>query len=83
MELTRADPEFMRIETRLLGPPPDEPAIVVPAGYWQTARSTGEFTLCGCTVGPGFDFADFALLADDDAARSRLARCAPQWLARV
>ena len=83
MELTRADPDFMRIETGRLGPPPDEPAIVVPAGYWQTASSTGEFTLCGCTVGPSFDFADFSLLADDDAARSRLAHCAPEWLACV
>ena len=38
---------------------------VVPAGHWQAARTTGDHTLVGCTVGPGFDFADFALLADE------------------
>lgn len=82
LELTRADPEFMDIETSRLGPP-GLPAIVVPAGHWQTARSTGAFTLCGCTVGPGFDFADFALLAEDPAARATLAARAPGWLDRI
>jgi predicted cupin superfamily sugar epimerase len=39
------------------------PQHVVPAGDWQAARSTGAYTLVGCCVGPGFDFADFSLLA--------------------
>ncbi len=47
------------------------PAIVVPAGVWQAARTTGAYTLVGCTVGPGFEFADFALLADAPDAASR------------
>ena len=35
------------------------PQHVVPAGVWQAARPRGErFTLAGCTVAPGFDFAD-------------------------
>lgn len=37
------------------------PQLVVPAGYWQAAASTGAFTLVGCTVAPGFDFAGFEL----------------------
>jgi predicted cupin superfamily sugar epimerase len=37
------------------------PQILVPAGVWQAARSTGEWTLCGCTVGPAFEFAGFEL----------------------
>ncbi|MHC4181199.1 MAG: cupin domain-containing protein, partial [Planctomycetota bacterium] len=41
-----------------------EPVAAVPAGCWQAARTTGSYTLAGCTVGPGFDFADFALLRD-------------------
>lgn len=46
------------------------PVQVVPAGCWQAARSTGAYTLVGCTVGPGFDFDDFSLLEDDsDEAR--------------
>lgn len=37
---------------------------VIPAGWWQAARPTGEYALVGCSVGPGFDFADFAMLRD-------------------
>lgn len=40
---------------------------VIPAGHAQMARTLGAFTLVGCTVGPGFDFADFELLAGDAA----------------
>ncbi|UCI08812.1 cupin domain-containing protein [Mesorhizobium sp. B1-1-8] len=39
----------------------ERPQIVVPAGWWQSARSLGEWTLVGCTVAPGFDFAAFEL----------------------
>ena len=44
---------------------------VVPAGAWQAARPLGELSLVACDVGPGFEFADFALLADlpDESAR--------------
>jgi predicted cupin superfamily sugar epimerase len=38
-----------------------EPQRVVPAGLWQTARSLGDWTLVGCTVAPGFEFAGFEL----------------------
>ena len=37
------------------------PQVVVPAGVWQAAEPEGEAVLCGCTVAPGFDFADFRL----------------------
>jgi predicted cupin superfamily sugar epimerase len=37
------------------------PQIVVPTGCWQAARSTGAWTLAGCTVAPGFEFAGFEL----------------------
>ena len=35
------------------------PQAVVPAGVFQAATTTGEWTLVGCTVAPGFDFTDF------------------------
>lgn len=40
-----------------------EPAHVVPAGWWQAARLApgASFAFCGCTVAPGFDFADFEM----------------------
>lgn len=34
---------------------------VVPAGWWQAARSTGAWTLMSCTVSPGFRFEGFEL----------------------
>lgn len=33
----------------------------VPAGVWFGAYPLGDFTLAGCTVSPGFDFADFEM----------------------
>ena len=37
------------------------PQAVVPENWWQAARSLGDWTLVGCTVGPAFDFAGFEL----------------------
>jgi uncharacterized protein len=37
------------------------PQAVVPAQAWQAAETTGDWTLVGCTVAPGFDFAKFEL----------------------
>jgi uncharacterized protein len=34
---------------------------VVPANAWQAAESSGDWTLAGCTVAPGFEFAAFEL----------------------
>ena len=37
------------------------PQAIVPAHAWQAAESTGDWTLVGCTVAPGFEFAKFEL----------------------
>lgn len=37
------------------------PQATVPPGDWQSAVSTGGWSLVGCTVAPGFDFAGFEL----------------------
>lgn len=39
----------------------ERPQIIVPAGHWQSARSLGPWTLAGCTVAPGFEFASFEM----------------------
>lgn len=39
----------------------ERPQAIVPAQAWQTAESTGEWTLVGCTVAPAFEFAKFEL----------------------
>lgn len=41
----------------------ERPQGVVPAGVWQSARSLGAWTLVGCTVAPGFEFAHFEIAA--------------------
>jgi predicted cupin superfamily sugar epimerase len=45
---------------------------VVPAGWWQAAAPLGGEVLVGCSVGPGFDFADFTLLTSDRPEAARL-----------
>jgi len=56
----------------LLGPAVEAgevPHVLVPPGVWQSARPAGENeVLVSCVVVPGFDFADFALLADGRSA---------------
>jgi uncharacterized protein len=41
------------------------PQAIVPAQAWQAAEATGDWTLVGCTVAPGFDFAKFELAKPD------------------
>ena len=41
------------------------PQAIVPTQAWQAAESTGDWTLVGCTVAPGFDFAKFELAKPD------------------
>ena len=60
----RLSPDGVRAETARLGPDilaGEVPQIVVPRHVWQTAASLGAWTLAGCTVAPGFDFAGFEL----------------------
>jgi predicted cupin superfamily sugar epimerase len=39
----------------------ERPQVVVPKDTWQSARSTGAWTLVGCTVAPAFEFAGFEM----------------------
>jgi uncharacterized protein len=41
----------------------ERPQAIVPKGHWQAARTTGDWTLVGCTVSPGFRFEGFDLAA--------------------
>ncbi len=53
-----------RVERLTLGPDipsGQRPQGIVPAGAWQSAKSLGDWSLVGCTVAPGFDFAAFEL----------------------
>lgn len=39
----------------------ERPQHLVPTNWWQAAKSLGAWTLVGCTVAPGFDFASFEM----------------------
>jgi predicted cupin superfamily sugar epimerase len=39
----------------------EQPQAIVPPHAWQAASTTGDWTLVGCTVAPGFDLATFEL----------------------
>ncbi len=39
----------------------------IEGGNWQGAYSSGDYSLVGCTVAPGFDFSDFEFLKDNQS----------------
>ena len=43
----------------------ERPQGIVPVHAWQAAATTGDWTLVGCTVAPGFDFATFEMAPKD------------------
>ncbi|OYZ02599.1 MAG: hypothetical protein B7Y37_02085 [Sphingobacteriia bacterium 28-36-52] len=51
---------------------------IVPAGAWFASKTNGQYSLVGCTVSPGFDFADFEL-----AKAAELALQFPKQLALI
>ena len=50
------------------------PQLIIPKGCWQGMRPTGEYTLMGCTVSPGFDYSDY-----ESGDRERLIAQYPEW----
>lgn len=78
LELLVIAPIFTVVERIILGPAAStDPGVVgpvhtVPAQRWQAARPVGPYALVGCTVGPGFDYADFSFLRDDARCLTRL-----------
>lgn len=76
LELFTLDPQTQQVNRYVLGAVGENssPVHVVPAGVWQAARTTGAYTLVGCTVGPGFDFDDFQILRDAPEESTRLTR---------
>jgi hypothetical protein len=84
LTLLHAAPDWSHVEAlRLQAGEAPCPMAAVPAHHWQAAASEGPYSLVGCSVAPGFDFADFTLLADDPAATAQLRARQPQWLSYV
>lgn len=74
LDLFQTTPEGDAVQRIVLEPASVSggPVHVVPAGHWQAARAQCDYALVGCTVGPGFDFADFSFLRDAPEALARL-----------
>jgi uncharacterized protein len=53
-----------------------QPQVVVPRGVWQGSvmGPSGDYALLGCTVAPGFDYADY-----EEARRDELVAQYPQF----
>lgn len=61
-------PDGHDAQAHVLGPmlgAGQQPQRIVPPHWWQCATSLGAWTLCGCTVSPGFDFAGFEMAPPD------------------
>jgi predicted cupin superfamily sugar epimerase len=57
-------PDGTEVHRTRLGPMVEDgqrPQLVVPPGTWQSATTSGAWSLVGCTVSPAFDFAGFEL----------------------
>jgi predicted cupin superfamily sugar epimerase len=82
LDLVVLEPDADAVRRTVLGHGHGEVATtVVPAGAWQAARTSPAspgHALVVCTVAPGFEFADFRMLADVPGARARLERVAPE-----
>jgi predicted cupin superfamily sugar epimerase len=51
---------------------------VVPAGMWQAAEPIADGVLVGCSVAPGFEFADFTLIDPASGEGALLMAIAPE-----
>lgn len=80
LELLQVPPDHLRLHRARLGPltPEQAPIHCVAAGWWQAAQSHGPYSLVSCTVGPGFEFGDFDLLADHAELAAALSRALPE-----
>lgn len=76
LRLIRLNPNLFEAEEIRLGALDGKaaPVAVIARGQWQAAESLGDYTLVGCSVGPGFDFADFEMIDADRGAALRKRR---------
>ena len=81
LELLQLRPDEWRLHPSRLGSPATDqqtPLHCVPAGWWQAACCLGSYTLVSCAVAPGFEFADFELLAERAELAAELGRALPE-----
>ncbi len=64
LRLLQLSANLEQLSDQTLDPALGRYKLVVPGDCWQAAESLGDYSLVGCTVAPGFDFADFCMLKD-------------------
>jgi len=67
------------LKEQCIGGEAEDFCAVIPASHFQAAESCGEYSFVGCSVAPGFDFADFSFI-DDDALTAWLQQSHPQLM---
>lgn len=53
---------------------------VIPAGTWQAAEPILDTVLVGCSVAPGFEFADFTIIDPNSEEAKMLVSVAPEMV---
>lgn len=61
----------------VIGGDSEHRVAVVQGGLYQAAQPLGEYSLVGCTVAPGFEFADFSFLGDNQ--QQQIAAAFPEY----
>ena len=72
LEIDASITTMSRDQLAKIGETDGQPVHIVAGGHWQAARTLGDYAFMGCTVGPGFDFADFKLLANDESTQAQV-----------
>ena len=67
------------IEEDIIGSGCSDYVSIVEGGVFQAAVSTGTYSLVGCTVAPGFEFADFSFLRDEPETKDNLLKKFPDY----
>ena len=80
LELYLIDPQSWEKKLMLLGPEDSGGSFiqVIPGGCWQAAHTTGEYSLVGCVVAPGFEYKDYTLFLEDSPEADEIHRRFPE-----
>jgi predicted cupin superfamily sugar epimerase len=68
-----------KVEEDIIGSDCSDYAAIVEGGVYQAAETTGDYSLVGCTVAPGFEFEDFSLLRDETEPKEKLLKEFPGY----
>lgn len=69
----------LTIEEDIIGSGGGDYVSIVEGGVYQAAESTGDYSLVGCSVAPGFEFEDFSLLRDEIESKEKLLNEIPDY----